>query len=121
MVNQVLAHIGKTPTELIAFDREQGILTEAYSPIAHGVLLEREDVTEMAKKYGVSVPQLSIRYDLQLGLLPLPKTANPAHMADNAGVDFTISDEDMETLEGLPQLDDYGEANMFPVYGGSLD
>jgi diketogulonate reductase-like aldo/keto reductase len=120
MVNQVLAHIGKTPAELIELDREHGILTEAFSPIAHGVLLERDDVARMARKYGVSVPQLSIRYTLQLGLLPLPKTANPAHMKDNAGVDFTISDADMEVLQGLPQLDDYGEANMFPVYGGKL-
>ncbi|HJK89128.1 MAG TPA: aldo/keto reductase [Polyangiaceae bacterium LLY-WYZ-15_(1-7)] len=120
MVNQVLAHIGKTPTELIDFARAQGILTEAYSPIGHGVLLEHEAVGEMAAKYGVSIPQLSIRYALQLGLLPLPKTANPAHMKDNAGVDFTISDEDMEALKGLPEIDDYGEANVFPVYGGKL-
>ena len=60
MVNQVLAHIGKTPTELIDFARAQGILTEAYSPIGHGVLLEHEAVGEMAAKYGVSIPQLSI-------------------------------------------------------------
>ena len=120
MVNQVLAHIGKTPTELIDFARAQGILTEAYSPIGHGVLLEHEAVGEMAAKYGVSIPQLSIRYALQLGLLPLPKTANPAHMKDNAGVDFTISDEDMEVLKNVPQIEDYGEASVMPVFGGKL-
>lgn len=120
MVNQVLAHIGKTPTELIAYATGEGILTEAYSPIGHGVLLEHEAVARMAEKYGVSVPQLSIRYTLELGLLPLPKTANPAHMKDNAGVDFAISDADMAILRGLPEVEDYGEANMFPVYGGKL-
>ena len=119
-VDQVLAHISNTPAELIAFCQENGLTVQAYSPIAHGELLKNEAVTEMAEKYGVSVPQLSIRYDLQLGLAPVPKTANPAHMADNAKVDFVISDEDMETLKNLPQIEDYGEARGMPVFGGRL-
>ncbi len=65
----------------------------------------------------VSVPQLSIRYDLQLGLLPLPKTANPEHMKDNADVDFVISKDDMESLRNMEQIKDYGSASRFPVYG----
>jgi diketogulonate reductase-like aldo/keto reductase len=64
---------------------------------------------------------LSIRYDLQLGLLPLPKTANPAHMKNNADVDFVISEEDMEFLKNVDQIKDYGRASMFPVYGGKLN
>lgn len=118
MVNQVLAHISNTPAELIRYTQEQGILVEAYSPIAHGELLKNEKITAIAKRYGVSVPQLSIRYDLQLGLLPLPKTANPAHMKSNAAVDFVISDEDMEVLRNLPRIADYGEASAMPVFGG---
>ncbi len=120
MVNQILAHISNTPAELIRYTQDQGILVEAYSPIAHGELMKNEPVTAMAAKYAVSVPQLSIRYDLQLGLLPLPKTANPAHMKINADVDFVISDEDMEVLKNLPQIDDYGEARNMPVFGGKL-
>jgi aryl-alcohol dehydrogenase-like predicted oxidoreductase len=53
-----------------------------------------------AARYGVSVPQLSIRYVVQLGLVALPKTANPEHMRSNAEVDFVISDEDMDTVWG---------------------
>src|SRR3954452_18240754 len=64
------------------------------------------------------MPQLSIRYTLQLGLLPLPKTENPEHMKSNARVDFDISDEDMETLKRMEPLDDYGEASAMPVFGG---
>lgn len=120
MVNQILAHISNTPAELIRYTQEQGILVEAYSPIAHGELMKNEQVGAMAAEYGVSVPQLSIRYVLQLGLLPLPKTANPAHMKDNADVDFTISDADMEVLKNLPQIEDYGEASVMPVFGGTL-
>jgi diketogulonate reductase-like aldo/keto reductase len=120
MVNQVLAHISNTPVELLRYTQEQGILVEAYSPIAHGELLKNEKVTAMAKRYGVSVPQLSIRYDLQLGLLPLPKTANPAHMKSNTAVDFVISSEDMDILKSLPRIEDYGDASAMPVFGGKL-
>lgn len=120
MVNQILTHISNTPKELIRYCQDKNILVEAYSPVAHGELMKKGKVKIMADKYGVSVPQLAIRYCLELGLLPLPKTANPAHMKNNAGVDFTISDEDMETLKNMPQMEDYGEASMFPVYGGKL-
>lgn len=116
MVNQILAHISNTPAELIQFCQDNEILVEAYSPIGHGELFKNKEVEAMANKYGVSIPQLGIRYDLQLDLLPLPKTANPAHMKNNADVDFVISDEDMATLKNMEQIKDYGEASMFPVY-----
>ena len=74
--------------------------------------------TKLAAKYDVSVPQLSIRYVLQLGLLPLPKTANPDHMRTNADVDFEISADDMDVLQNVEPIEDYGEASVFPVYGG---
>ena len=120
MVNQILAHISNTPQELIQYSQDNGILVEAYSPIAHGELMKNQDVLKMAEKYGVSVPQLGIRYVLQLGLIALPKTANPAHMKSNAAVDFVISDEDMAFLKNMEQIEDYGQASMFPVYGGKL-
>jgi diketogulonate reductase-like aldo/keto reductase len=120
MVNQILAHISNTPKELIQYTQEKSMLVEAHSPIAHGELLKKQEVIRIAEKYGVSVPQLSIRYDLQLGLLPLPKTANPAHMKNNADVDFVISEENMEFLKNVDQIKDYGNASMWPVYGGKL-
>lgn len=121
MVNQILAHIANTPHELIQYCKEKDILVEAYSPIGHGELFKKEEVQEMAKKYNVSVPQLGIRYCLQLETLPLPKTANPDHMKNNAEMNFEISEEDMETLKNMPQMEDYGEANIFPVYGGKME
>ncbi|MCB9655370.1 MAG: aldo/keto reductase [Deltaproteobacteria bacterium] len=108
----------QTPAELIEYTQALGILVEAYSPIAHGELLKNDQVTAMASRYGVSVPQLSIRYDLQLGLLPLPKTSNAAHMKSNADVDFVIAREDMDVLKNLPKIDNYGEASFMPVFGG---
>ena len=120
VVNQILAHISNTPFELIKYTQDKGILVEAYSPVAHGELLKNQEVTKIAEKYGVSIPQLCIRYTLQLGLLPLPKTANPAHMKNNADVDFEISEEDMDYLKNVKQIKNYGSASIMPVFGGEL-
>ncbi|HLX91359.1 MAG TPA: aldo/keto reductase [Puia sp.] len=117
MVNQILVHISNTPKELIRYAQDKGILVEAYSPIGHGELLKNRELETIARKYHVSVAQLGIRYTLQLGLLPLPKTADPRHMKSNAEVDFIISDHDMEYLENIQQIKNYGEASKFPVYG----
>lgn len=116
MVNQILTHISNTPFELIDYCQQNNILVEAYSPIAHGELLKNEEVIKIAEKYNVSVPQLAIRYCLELGLLPLPKTATRQHMKSNAEVDFTISAEDMETLKNIESIKDYGAFSHFPVF-----
>lgn len=116
-VNQLLVHVGNTPTDLIAYCESQGILVEAYSPIAHGEMLKNAEVMAMAERYGVTVPQLCIRYTLELGTVSLPKTANAAHMRSNAQVDFAISDADMATLRGM-QARDYGAFGEFPVFSG---
>ncbi|WP_278236702.1 aldo/keto reductase [Isoptericola sp. AK164] len=121
MVNQVLAHVSNTPHELIDYCQSRDVLVEAYSPVAHGELLTNDQVAEIAARYDVSVPQLSIRYDLQLGLLPLPKTAKVAHMRNNADLDFVISDEDMDTLRHVDRIEDYGDASVMPVYGGQMN
>ncbi len=118
MVNQILVHISNTPKELIEYCQDKGILVEAYSPIGHGELLKNPEIAAIAEKYDVSVAQLSIRYCLQLDLLPLPKTANAEHMKTNAEVDFVIAADDMEFLKNVKQIENYGAAGRFPVFGG---
>ena len=120
MVNQVLCHISNTPLDLIEYCQSKGIIMEAYYPVAHGEAMKNEKIAEMADKYGVSIPQLCIRYDIQLGMVVLPKTANPEHMKTNADVDFVISDEDMELLKDVEKIESYGEHGFFPVFGGRL-
>ncbi|GAB1765559.1 hypothetical protein PMEGAPL125_19790 [Priestia megaterium] len=120
MVNQVLVHVSNTPLELIEFCQKNDILVEAYSPIAHGAVLDNKEVKVIADKYEVSVAQLCLRYDIQLGLAVIPKTANPNHMKDNAELDFVISDADMEILKNVEPIQDYGEHSYFPVFGGKL-
>lgn len=119
-VNQILAHISNTPLDLIQYCQNEGIAVEAYSPVAHGEALKNEKIVAMAKKYGVSVAQLCIRYCIQLDMIVLPKTANPDHMRENADLDFEISQEDMRELLGIDKIQDYGEASFFPVYGGKM-
>jgi diketogulonate reductase-like aldo/keto reductase len=118
MVNQLLVHVSNTPAELIAYCRNKNILVEAYSPIAHGEILKNPGIIAIASQYGVTVPQLCIRYALQFGTLPLPKAANVEHMRDNAQVDFVISDTDMELLKSMERIKDYGEYSFFPVFSG---
>ena len=120
MVNQILLHISNTPLELVEYCQKNGITIEAYSPIAHGEILHQPEIAAMAEKYGVSVPQLCIRYTLQLGAVTLPKTANPDHMKTKANVDFEISAEDMDVLKNFKHIESYGESSGFPVYGGKL-
>ena len=120
MVNQVLCHISNTPLDLIEYCQSKGIVMEAYSPVAHGEALKNDAIKQMAEKYNVSIAQLCIRYDIQLGMIVLPKTANPEHMKENADVDFEISNEDMETLKNIEKIKDYGAHSFFPVFGGKM-
>ena len=118
MVNQILTHISNTPLELMDFCKANGIQCEAYSPIAHGVALKNKAIADMAAKYCVSAAQLCVRYTIDLGMVSLPKTANPEHMKSNSDIDFTISAEDMETLKHFDKIKDYGEYSFFPVFSG---
>ncbi|NHN34744.1 aldo/keto reductase [Paenibacillus agricola] len=120
MANQILAHVSSTPLELIEFCQKNDIMVEAYSPIAHGAILDHAEVKVIADKYGVSVAQLCLRYDIQLGLVVIPKTANPDHMRINAELDIVISDADMKTLKNVEHIQNYGEHSFFPVFGGKL-
>lgn len=101
MVNQFLLHIGETPAALLEFCRQQQIVPEAYCPIAHGDALKDEGLARTAARLGVTVPQLCIRYTLQLGAVSLPKSLNPDHIRSNARLDFVIPPEDMAALQAI--------------------
>lgn len=120
-VNQILTHIANTPLDLIEYCKSKDILVEAYSPIAHGEVLKSSAVKEIADHYQKSVPQLCLRYALDLDLVVLPKTSNVKHMVENAKLDFKITKEDLETLKHMKQIDNYGDSSFFPVFGGSTD
>ena len=115
MANQILLHIGETPVDVIKFCQENDIVVEAYSPIAHGRALDDKKIQAMAKKYGVSVPQLCIKYTLQLNTISIPKASSKEHIEDNMKLDFEISEEDMIELMKLNRID-YGVDAFWPVF-----
>lgn len=104
MVNQIRYFIGNTQPNISDYCKEEGILVEAYSPLATGELIGNQTLEKLAKKYQRSVAQLCLRYCLQRGVLPLPKSTNKDRIKANLEVDFIISDEDMAYLDGLSEL-----------------
>jgi len=116
MVNQVLCHIGQTPFEIIDFCKKEGILVEAYSPIAHGEANRIFEIQTMAKKYNKSFAQICIKYCLDLGLVVLPKASSIEHLKNNFDLDFEISNEDMGVLKNVQPLENYGKDDFFPVF-----
>ena len=115
MVNQILCHIGNTPSDVIKFCEENDIVVESYSPIAHGAALKDERIAEMASKYNVSIAQLCIKYTLQLNTVSIPKASSKEHIIDNMKLDFEISDEDMIELIKLNEIN-YSKDAFWPVF-----
>ena len=115
MANQILLHIGETPMDVIKFCQENDIIVEAYSPIAHGKALNNKAIAQMADKYKVSIPQLCIKYTLQLDTISIPKASSKEHIEDNMKLDFEISEEDMIELIKIDHTD-YGDAAFWPVF-----
>lgn len=104
MVNQVEYHPRLTQVELIAFCKKHDIQLEAWSPLMQGQLLEHKELQEIAKRHGKSVAQIIIRWDLQNGVVTIPKSIKAHRIAENADVfDFELSLEDMQLISSLNQ------------------
>ncbi|MDR0698285.1 MAG: aldo/keto reductase [Tannerella sp.] len=102
-INQIEFHPGQMQPETVSFCRTSKILVQAWSPLGMGRMLNNPVLTEIALKYGKSVAQLCIRWVLQNGALPLPKSVTPSRIKENADVfDFEISDADMQTINSMP-------------------
>ena len=86
----------------MSYSRGQGMLLEAYSPLGVGKIFSVPEMQEMAKKYNKSIAQIAIRWSLQRGYLPLPKSSHPARIKENMQVfDFELSDADVSLIAGL--------------------
>lgn len=108
MVNQIEYHPGQMQEEVVDYCKQNGILIEAWSPLGTGRMLSDQRLQDIASNYGKSAAQLCIRWCLQNGVLPLPKSVTPSRIMENADVfGFDISDEDM------------AEINSMPYFGGS--
>jgi diketogulonate reductase-like aldo/keto reductase len=102
MVNQIRLCPGDTQDEVVEYSRKHNLLLEAYSPLGVGKIFDAPEIQAFAKKYNRSIAQVCIRWSLQRGYLPLPKSVTPARIAENAKIfDFEISAEDVEKIAGL--------------------
>ena len=104
-VNQILLNPSEMQPDTVARNKELNILSEAYSPLGTGKIFELDEMKNLAEKYNKSIAQVAIRWSLQHGFLPLPKSSTLSRAAENADVfDFEISEEDMKVMDGLKGL-----------------
>ena len=110
MVNQLEFHPGYMQKAAVDFCKQTGIQVEAWSPIGRARVLKEPLLMELAEKYQVSVAQICIRFALQCGVLPLPKSSSGERMHQNLDVfGFEIEENDMYQLMTLPQIGWSGE------------
>jgi diketogulonate reductase-like aldo/keto reductase len=102
MVNQIRLCPGDTQDETVNWCREHGMVLEAYSPLGIGQIFEVPEMQKLAEKYQRSIAQVCIRWSLQRGYLPLPKSVTPSRIQENLKVfDFELSDEDVQLIADL--------------------
>lgn len=103
-VNQLEIHPWLPRTDIVEWCQKRGIVVEAYSPLVRGERMKEKVLQPLTKKYGKSEAQVLLRWSLQRGLVPLPKSVTPSRIEDNADIfDFELTAEEMKTLE----IDEY--------------
>jgi diketogulonate reductase-like aldo/keto reductase len=102
MVNQIRLCPGEPQEALVGYCRERNILLEAYSPLGTGQIFKVPEMQALAEKYQKSIAQICIRWSLQNGFLPLPKSVTAERIRENLDVfGFALADEDVRLIAGL--------------------
>lgn len=109
MVNQMEFHPNLVQQELVDFCKNHNIQYEAWSPLKRGGLFDNPVLKELAKKYSKNIAQIIIRWDLQKGVVTIPKSTKKERIISNADVfDFQLTDEDMKRIDALDTNDRTG-------------
>lgn len=105
MVNQLEIHPGYNQEEIVTYCHQNGIVVESWSPLACGRLFNGDSsLKDFAHKYGKSIAQIALRWHLQNGLLPLPKSTNASRIAENINIfDFRLEETEVAYINNLPQ------------------
>ncbi len=104
MVNQIRLCPGETQTKTVEYCKARSILLEAYSPLGTGRVFEVPEMKTLSEKYGKTIAQICLRWSLQMGWLPLPKSVTASRMKENGDIfDFELSGEDMEAIANLKE------------------
>ncbi|MCL4695345.1 MAG: aldo/keto reductase [Candidatus Hydrogenedentes bacterium] len=102
MVNQVEFHPRLQQPELLAFDQKHGIAHEAWAPIMKGRVNDIPELQAIAKQHGKSPVQVTIRWELQKGVVTIPKSVHQERIVNNADVfDFELTADELATIDGL--------------------
>lgn len=116
VANQLEVHPGYMQEAAVAYSKRNKVLVQAWSPLGRSQLLQSPVMTEMAAKYGKSAAQLSLRFLVQKGIVPIVKASKEERMKENMDIfDFEISWEDMSVLECMPQTAWSGEHPDFVI------
>lgn len=108
VVNQVELHPLLSQKELLGFARENNIVLEAWSPLMQGNL-DQPVLAQIAEKYGKTTAQVILSWDIQNGVIVIPKSVKEHRIRENAGIfDFELSAEDMAAIDGLNQNKRFG-------------
>lgn len=111
-VNQVEFHPYLTQSRLLEFCRERGIQVEAWSPVMQGQVLKIPRIKEIAKKYGKTPAQVVLRWDLQKGVITIPRSGKKKEIVENADIfDFHLEEEDIQAIDSLNR-----NKSVFPYY-----
>lgn len=117
-LNQIELHPRFQQSDLRAVHDEMGIVTENWSPLGHGRLLDDPVLADLASKHSKTPAQVVIRWHLQMGCKVLPKTQTPSRIAENFNVfDFALDEGDMQTLAGMDQADGRDGPNPYDFNG----
>jgi diketogulonate reductase-like aldo/keto reductase len=99
-VNQVELHPKLQQPELVKYCQNHGIILEAWSPLMQGALGEMT-LEKIGERHGKSIAQVVLKWHLQKGFIPLPKSVTPSRIKENFGLDFYLSSDEMELIESL--------------------
>lgn len=103
MVNQIRIYPGHETEEIVNKSKSHGMLVQAYSPLGSGKIFESEELKDIAKKYNKSIAQVCVRYLIQKGYNPLPKSQTKERIIENINIyDFNLNKEDINIIQEMP-------------------
>jgi len=103
-VNQIEVHPFNTQSDITSFCELHNIVVEAYAPLARALRMKHPKIIALSEKYGSTPAQLLVRWSLQKGYVPLPKSVTESRIVSNSQVDhFNIEEADMKVMDGLDE------------------
>merc|ERR1712062_63041 len=100
-VNQIEVHPWRQMSEVVAYHNRHGIATMCMAPLARGRMFGKTALLQIARRFGRTEAEVAIRWSLQKGFIPIPKSINPKRILENAAGGFELSEQDMRLISSL--------------------